>query len=137
MQRRWYVVGGVGLVGIAVAASVGLYAYMATDNRDDSGHILTGIVTRKFTDCSGGEEMDSRGNISAIEEPISCDGGSTITIDYKETFVTTSGFVPQDMAFSTDVSSIRVGDKVTVRYAEDLDGQKSLNCVSCSVTKVK
>lgn len=95
---------------------------------------ITGIVTNKFTDCEGGSQMDKNGNITPIEE-ITCDGGSTITIDYKETFITITGNVPNASKYAVDVTEVQVGDKAIVRYAIDKDGHKTLGCKDCSVEK--
>jgi hypothetical protein len=94
---------------------------------------LSGTVTSKFTDCVGGQEMDKQGNISRIQE-VSCDGGSTITVDYKDSFVTSTGLVRPEASYSVDVSKIKVGDKVIVHYTTDLEGYKTLNCKSCGVS---
>lgn len=102
---------------------------------------IIGVVTSKFTDCEGGEEMDEDGNIVPITE-ISCDGGSLITVSYrekesvtstKETFVTATGYVPEDMAYSIDVTHINVGDSVVVKYQIDENDYKTLGCEGCTV----
>lgn len=99
------------------------------------------MVTSKFTDCVGGEEMDEEGNIVPITE-ISCDGGSLITVAYKEnessitskeTFVTSTGMVPEDMAYSIDVTHINIGDTVVVKYQIDENDYKTLGCEGCTV----
>lgn len=92
-----------------------------------------GIVTRKFIDCSGGEEMNALGAINSIEQ-VSCDGGSTITIDFTQTFRTSSG--EGGPPFSVDTTRIAVGDKVRVRYSQDSEGNTTLNCRDCSIQKV-
>lgn len=94
---------------------------------------LSGIVTRKFTDCSGGEEMDRQGSITPIRQ-VSCDGGSTITVDYNKTLITATGMTAPGYAYAVDVSTIKVGDKVLVRYTMDNEGGMSLNCKKCGVT---
>ncbi len=78
--------------------------------------------------------MDTNGKISKIDR-VPCDGGSKIIIDYNKTFITQTGNVPQNEAYNIDVSSIQVGDKVTVRYIVDQEGYETLKCDACSVTK--
>lgn len=95
---------------------------------------ITGIVTTKFTDCVGSEVMDTNGKILKIDR-VPCDGGSKIIIDYNKTFITQTGNVPQDSAYAVDVSSIKVGDRVTVNYTIDQDGYETLKCDNCSVVK--
>lgn len=97
---------------------------------------ITGTVTSKFTDCVGGEEISKSGIITPIKD-VSCDGGSTITIDYKDIFITSTGEVLPNDSYSIDVSSIKVGDRVKVRYVTNSAGYKSLNCKSCGVIKAK
>jgi len=103
------------------------------DNPRQEGS-MSGVVTSKFTDCVGGEKLDTNGKIVPIDQ-VSCDGGSTITLDHKNTFITATGYVRPEYAYKKDVSSIKVGDKVLVRYMTDSQGNKSLNCESCGVTK--
>ena len=79
--------------------------------------------------------MDSKGIIRPIRT-VSCDGGSTLTIDYKTTFVTQTGMVAQYTASSVDVSDVKVGDTVTARYVTR-NGVKSLDCNGCSILPVK
>jgi hypothetical protein len=97
-------------------------------------HSISGTVTSKFTDCVGGEEMNPQGNITPIRS-VSCDGGSTITIDFKHSFVTATGLVAPGNAYSKDVSKVKVGDSVIVHYTTDSQGYKSLNCNSCGVSR--
>jgi hypothetical protein len=119
------------LLGVGV---VGLFVFIGTKYTPGTLHSANGVVTRKFTDCVGGEEMDKSGRISKITE-ISCDGGSTITIDGNTSFITSTGNVLQNTSYSVDVSSIAVGDTVVVKYAQDANGYRTLGCKGCSVTK--
>jgi hypothetical protein len=122
----------ISLVGVIIGFG-GIIMFIKTRPKSSTGSI-TGIVTSKFTDCVGGNEYSVDGKIIPIE-PISCDGGSTITIDRKETFVTESGYVAENERYSVDVSSINVGDKVRVKYALE-KGHKSLHCQDCSVSLI-
>ena len=120
------------LASIAIiCAVIALFLFGRNDLLNQN--TATGLVTSKLTDCVGGEELDRNGNLAPIKE-VSCDGGSTITIDYKDTFVTTTGLVASG-GYSVDVSSIKAGDRVKVRYVTDSEGHKSLNCKGCGVTK--
>lgn len=122
-----------------ITACIGAGLALLTD-RDGRGNtmsgeeVMHGMVTSKFTDCVGGEKLDTTGKIVPIGQ-ITCDGGSTITLDHKHTFITATGYVRPEHAYQKDVSSIRVGDKVLVRYVIDNHGNKSLNCEGCGVTK--
>ncbi len=78
--------------------------------------------------------MDKNGNITPIKI-VSCDSGSTITIDFKDTFATSTGLVAYG-SFSVNVSSIKVGDRVRVRYINDSNGYRSLNCNDCGVQRI-
>ncbi len=122
---------------IIILCSIGICAGMIVFyilNLRSELHQITGTVTTKFTDCVGSEVMDTNGKISKIDR-VPCDGGSKIIIDYDKTFITQTGNVPQNEAYNIDVSSIQVGDKVTVRYIVDQEGYETLKCDACSVTK--
>lgn len=77
--------------------------------------------------------MNALGAVTPIKE-ITCDGGSTITIDYNETFYTDSG--NSISPFSIDTTTIAVGDKVRVHFERDPEGNATLNCKDCSIQKI-
>lgn len=97
-----------------------------------------GTVTRKFTNCEGGMQLDKLTGV-VRDIPISevtCDLGSTVTINYVDEIITATGKVSPGTAFSVDVTQINVGDTVLVRYRLDDNGEKNLNCEICGIEKV-
>lgn len=121
-------------IWVLIAAIVVAGSVIVTRNTLVKKNELTGVVTSKFTDCEGGIELDEQGRAVPIKQ-VSCDGGSYITIDRGQSFITSTGRVPPDLAYSVDVTKIKVGDRVTVRYIKDSEGNKKLNCDRCGVTR--
>lgn len=125
------------IIGIFAVPTLALaYTYLrpkvSFPSENGEGYV-TGTVTRKFTDCSGGEEMNQLGAISPIKE-VTCDGGSEITLNFIQTFRTSSG--EGGPPYTVDVKDIRVGDKVRVNFTQDTEGNTTLNCKGCSVQKL-
>ena len=99
---------------------------------------IGGTVTRKFTNCHGGTQMDAPTGV-VREIPVSevtCDLGSTVTINYVDEIITATGKVSPGTAFGVDVTQINVGDTVLVRYRLNDNGEKNLNCEICGIEKM-
>lgn len=137
MNKRILITAGIVLIALITAA------LLLTPNVDipfkssTKERAVGGMVTRKFTNCQGGEQLNQQtGKVSPIpQSDITCDLGSTITVDGVGELITATGKVPQNMAYSVDVSNIKVGDSVLVRYRLEDDGTKTLQCANCGVEK--
>lgn len=142
MKKRSYIFA---LLLVIAAAVVTAFLFFNTNDTKT----LSGTVTTKFTDCEGGREMNREGQITTID-PVTCDGGSYITIDHENDFGTASGLTSVDESYSVDVTNIKVGDEVKVTYNTNQKGyhvtykanQKSqiyhaLNCDGCRVEKIE
>lgn len=93
---------------------------------------ITGVVTGKYNDCGTGEEMDANGRIRKVDQ-VPCDVGSSIMIDRKHRFVHEFSSPLTQNDYSIDVSHIKVGDTVTVKYMLEDNDFMSLDCAECSI----
>jgi len=134
----------VGLVLLGLASLLGAFYFVtgksfapinkACVNKDLSTcRVKTGIVTRITPNCGTAVELiDGKEVVDKVSSNL-CDGGSFMKIDdlgvQTATGLVASGF------FEKDVSTIELGDKVTVKYVENKEGRATLNCDACGVYK--
>ena len=122
-------------VVIMMALAIAAFLYL---NTKDASHptvenVLTieGEVTMILHSC-GAETLHPEEDVSRYAV---CDQAEGIRVDDK--VIKTSSAGVETPRFKVDISSIALGDIVSVHYIEDESRGASLNCDSCSITVTK
>ena len=102
------------------------------DSQPAGVETIEGIITRIDRESDHALILEN-GEVVEEDGPVVADGGWAVTVDGKK-IQTTSGFVPQEEAFSVDVTNFSPGDRVLI-LAEPTGfaDNYTLNCATCKI----
>jgi hypothetical protein len=93
---------------------------------------VEGVVQEVFEDCARYRVLE--GGAVVERNNITCDGGSFIVVDDVR-IQTSSGFVPVEESYVTEISDITPGDTLKVSYIAG-EFTNSINCEECGITEL-
>jgi hypothetical protein len=117
-------------VVILIAVSILYYNRL----KPDHAHEMSGIVTKVSWGCGNGKSSEG----SPIKMPCPTDIGQFIFVNDVKV-ISDPGFVSEKYLFEHrhDISHVKTGDRVQVKYIVDERGQNTLDCRTCAVIKTE
>lgn len=132
----------IALAVLLVVVFTVIYAYkfaanrqIMTDKSDTRPKVenvlsLEGRVTMVKSSC-GAKSIDPEEDLRRYSV---CDSGKALRVDDKIIYTSSGG---SGRGFGVDVTWVKLGDKVSVKYVNDKEYGPSLNCSECSVAAIE